>query len=237
MYCFRLIQQSVLLFVGEKWESLMQKVPDPRSYGLRMLARVGISLGWCWSADSRVTPHVQTSKAGAHRVWDGTILVANESNLRNRWRGNRSQKSTIAGSKNARVFFRLCFNLGLSSCFFSFLWLNSQRSLFLLSLSSPSLSLSLLSLSPLSLPLLSLSLSLLSLSLLSPSPSPSLSPSLSLSLSPSLSLLSLLSPPPSLSLSLYRSPLSFSLPLSTSNISKNLGIVDIFTCILALGLF
>ena len=44
-----------------------------------MLARVGISLGWYWSADSRVTPHVQTSEAGAHRVWDGTILVANES--------------------------------------------------------------------------------------------------------------------------------------------------------------
>ena len=62
----------------------MQKVPDPRSggevtYGLRMLARVWISLGWYWSADSRVTPHVQTSEAGAHRVWDGTILVANES--------------------------------------------------------------------------------------------------------------------------------------------------------------
>ena len=26
-----------------------------------------------------MTPHVQTSEAGAHRVWDGTILVANES--------------------------------------------------------------------------------------------------------------------------------------------------------------
>ena len=34
---------------------------------------------WYWSADSRVTLHVQTSEAGVHRVWDGTILVANES--------------------------------------------------------------------------------------------------------------------------------------------------------------
>ena len=34
---------------------------------------------WNGSADSRVTPHVQTPEAGAHRVWDGTILVANES--------------------------------------------------------------------------------------------------------------------------------------------------------------
>ena len=49
-----------------------------RNYGLRMLARVWISLGWYWSADSRVTPHVQTLEAGAHRVWDGTILAANE---------------------------------------------------------------------------------------------------------------------------------------------------------------
>ena len=28
-----------------------------------------------------MTPHVRTSEAGAHRVWDGTILVANESRL------------------------------------------------------------------------------------------------------------------------------------------------------------
>ena len=77
----------------------MQKVPDPRtairrrSYSLRMLARVWISLfffvffdlqsffffqSWLVVAlvliDSRAMPHVQTSKAGAHRVWDGTIL-------------------------------------------------------------------------------------------------------------------------------------------------------------------
>ena len=32
MSCFRLIQQSVLLSLSVRSESLMQKVPDPRSY-------------------------------------------------------------------------------------------------------------------------------------------------------------------------------------------------------------
>ena len=48
----------------------MQKVPDPRSGG-----EVTVYESAC-----RVTPHVQPSETGAHRVWDGTILVANESN-------------------------------------------------------------------------------------------------------------------------------------------------------------
>ena len=50
----------------------MQKVPDPRSGG-----EVTVYESAC-----RVTPHVQTSETGAHRFWDGTILVANESMLK-----------------------------------------------------------------------------------------------------------------------------------------------------------
>ena len=40
-----------------------------------MLATVGVRLGWYWSVDSHVIPHVRTSEAGAQRVWDGTILL------------------------------------------------------------------------------------------------------------------------------------------------------------------
>ena len=62
----------------------MQKVPDPRSGGevtvYECLQKLE-SQSWLVLIDSRVTPHVQTSEAGAHRVWDGTILVANESTV------------------------------------------------------------------------------------------------------------------------------------------------------------
>ena len=46
---------------------------------LRMPATIEVSLGWYWLDDSYVIPHVRNSEAGAHRVWDGTILVANGS--------------------------------------------------------------------------------------------------------------------------------------------------------------
>ena len=70
----------------------MQKVPDPRSGG-----EVTVYESAC-----RVTPHVQTSDTGAHRVWDGTILVANESTHTSLF-GGRGPGRCLKGSVPAKT--------------------------------------------------------------------------------------------------------------------------------------
>ena len=40
-----------------------------------------LALGWYETSNSHVTLHAPTSEAGAHRVWNGTILVVNEGSM------------------------------------------------------------------------------------------------------------------------------------------------------------